>query len=253
MRKVLPSLLAFIIGCAIWEVVRVTASLPPIILPSLGSVFITVFTIHDLWYHAVLTSAEAAAGFLLGNFIAVALAIAIVRWRSLESAIVPYAVALKTTPVVAIAPILILWLGPGFASKVVAAATVCFFPTLINGVRGLRAIDQDYLDLFDSWKAGWWQSLLYLRLPSSLPYFFAAIKLSTSLALVGALIAEFVAADAGLGFLIVVFSRRLDTPELFATIAVCTALGVLWFLIIVLIERMLTKRFSLLSKAGELF
>ena len=253
MRKVLPSLLAFIIGCAIWEIVRVAASLPPIILPSLPAVFISAFTIHDLWYHVGLTAAEAGAGFLLGNCIAVALAIAIVRWRSLESAIVPYAVALKTTPVIAFAPILILWLGPGFASKVVAAATVCFFPTLINGVRGLRAIDQDYLDLFSSWKAGWWQSLLYLRLPSSLPYFFAAIKLSTSLALVGALIAEFVAADAGLGFLIVVFSRRLDTPELFATIAVCTMLGVLWFLIIVLIERMIAKRFGFLIKKGELF
>jgi NitT/TauT family transport system permease protein len=216
-------------------------------------VLATVFRIPDLAYHLGITAAEAGAGFLLGNLSAVLVAICIIRWPRLEPAVVPYAIALKTTPVAAFVPILLIWLGAGFSSKVVAAASVCFFPVLINGVRGLRSVDQDYLDLFETWKAGWLRTLLYLRLPSALPYFFAALKLSSSLALVGAVVAEFVAADAGLGFLIVIFSRRLDTPELFATILVCTAFGVSWFLLIVWIERLLAQRYGFLAKKGELF
>jgi NitT/TauT family transport system permease protein len=252
MKRFLAPLFALVIVAAIWELVRHLASLPPIILPSLHTVFSKVWTIRDLYYHLGVTAAEAGTGFLLGNAVAIAIAIGIIRWPQLESGIVPYAIALKTTPVAAFVPILLLWLGAGFGSKAVAAASVCFFPVLINGVRGLRAVDQDYLDLFKTWRAGWWQTLLYLRLPSSLPYVFAAIKLSSSLALVGAVVAEFVAGDSGLGFLIVRFSRSLDTPEMFATIFVCTALGVTWFLLIVLFERLLARRYGFLVKKGEL-
>jgi len=253
MKRLWAPFLALVVAVATWEGVRYFASLPPIILPSLRSVFVQAVHIKDLPFHLGLTAAEAGVGFILGNVIAIMTAIAIIRWPQLESGIVPYAIALKTTPVAAFVPILLIWLGSGFPSKAVAAASVCFFPVLINGVRGLRAIDQDYLDLFKTWKVGWWQTLIHLRLPSSLPYLFAALKLSSSLALVGAVVGEFVAADSGLGFLIVKYSRSLDTPELFATIFVCTALGVSWFLMIVLIERLLNRRYGFLTKAGELF
>ena len=253
MKRVWPPFLALVIVSVIWELVRHLASLPPIILPSLPSVFETLFTIPNLLHHLLITTAEAGVGFLLGNALAIVTAISIIRWPRLEGGVFPYAIALKTTPVAAFVPILLLWLGAGFFSKAVAAASVCFFPLLINGVRGLRSVDQDYLDLFKSWNVGWWQTMFHLRLPTSLPYIFAALKLSSSLALVGALVAEFVAADAGLGFLIVVFSRRLDTPEMFATILVCTTLGIGWFLLIVLIERVLAKRYGFLSQNGELF
>src|SRR5690349_11848958 len=125
MKKVWPPLLAFAIVGITWELVRYIGSLPPIILPSLLSVF-KALTIRDLYYHLGVTAAEAGAGFLLGNIVAVGTAIAIIRWPRLESAIVPYAIALKTTPVAAFVPILLIWMGAGFGSKVVAAATVCF-------------------------------------------------------------------------------------------------------------------------------
>jgi len=253
MKRIWPPVLALVIAGMAWEVVRQLASLPPVILPPLRSVFSEAFAIRDLGHHLCVTAAEAGMGFLLGNFAALITAIAIIRWPRLEHAIFPYAIGLKTTPVAAIAPILLIWLGAGFSYKVAAAASVCFFPILINGVRGLRSPEQDYLDLFQTWRAGWWQMLLYLRLPTALPYLFAALKLSSSLALVGAVVAEYIAADAGLGFLIVVFSRRLDTPELFATIFVCTLLGVASFLLIVFIERLLGRRYKFLIRKGELF
>ena len=253
MRKIWPPVLALIVAGITWELVRYLAALPPIILPSLKSVFESVFTIRDLPIHFGVTAAEAITGFIIGNIAAVLIAIAIIRWPNLENVIVPYAIALKTTPVVAFAPILLLWLHEGFMSKAVTAAAVCFFPTLINGVRGLRAVEQDYLDLFQSWKTNWVQTLIYLRLPSSLPYLFAAIKLSSSLAVVGAIVAEFVAADKGLGFLIVIFSRQSNTPEMFAAIFISTILGIVWFIVIVIIERVMAKRYGFLVQKDEFF
>ncbi len=253
MRKIWPPVLALIVAGITWELVRYLAALPPIILPSLKSVFESVFTIRDLPIHFGVTAAEAITGFIIGNIAAVLIAIAIIRWPNLENVIVPYAIALKTTPVVAFAPILLLWLHEGFMSKAVTAAAVCFFPTLINGVRGLRAVEQDYLDLFQSWKTNWVQTLMYLRLPSSLPYLFAAIKLSSSLAVVGAIVAEFVAADKGLGFLIVIFSRQSNTPEMFAAIFISTILGIVWFIVIVIIERVMAKRYGFLVQKDEFF
>lgn len=253
MKKVWPPVIALLAAIIIWESVRYLASLPPIILPSIYSVLTRIFTIRGLYYHFGLTALEAGVGFLLGNVAAVFTAIAIVKWPKMESVAVPYAIALKTTPVVAFAPILFVWLGGGFMSKAVAAAAVCFFPTLINGVRGLRAVEQDYLDLFKTWKANWLQTLIYLRLPSSLPYLFAALKLSSSLAVVGAIVAEFVQADQGLGFLIVIYSRRSDTPEMFASVFASTLLGVLWFVVIVLIEKVLATRYGFLVQKGEFF
>ena len=253
MRKLWPPVLALIVVGITWELVRYLAALPPIILPSLKSVFESVFTIRDLPTHFGITAAEAIVGFIIGNIAAVLIAIAIIRWPNLENVVVPYAIALKTTPVVAFAPILLLWLHEGFMSKAVTAAAVCFFPTLINGVRGLRAVEQDYLDLFQSWKTNWVQTLMYLRLPSSLPYLFAAIKLSSSLAVVGAIVAEFVAADKGLGFLIVIFSRQSNTPEMFAAILISTILGIVWFIVIVIIERVMAKRYGFLVQKDEFF
>lgn len=256
MRNVIKKSCLILVGMLViiflWETIRKIGGLDPIVLPSIGSVFFSLFQINDLLHHIGITAAEAATGFLIGNVIAIFTAIIIVRWSILENVIVPYAIALKTTPVVAFAPIILLWLD-GFIAKAVAASTVCFFPTLINEVRGLRSIDQSYLDLFETWKANWIQTLFHLRLPSSLPYLFAALKLSSSLSLVGAVVAEFVAASEGLGFLVVIFSRRSDTPQLFATVIATAFVGILFFLFVVLIERFLSKRYIFLAQSGELF
>ena len=145
MKKWLPPIVAILLGSLTWETVRRVGHLPPVVLPPLQAVFLALFNIHDLWRHIGRTAAETVTGFMLGNIASIILAMAIIRWSRVEAAIMPYAIALKTTPVPAFVPILIIWLGAGFWSNAVAAASICFFALLINGVRGLRAVEQDYL------------------------------------------------------------------------------------------------------------
>jgi NitT/TauT family transport system permease protein len=246
----------FVAILSFWEAVRVVFKLPVIILPPLTDVIKALANEPRFLTHCLLSLSEAAAGFLIGNIIAIAVAILILKWKSLEGTLMFYAIAVKTTPIIAVAPILIIWFGGGWMSKAVAAATVCFFPTMISLVRGLRLVDgrdyQEYADLFRSWHVGWFNTLLHLRAPFALPLFFSALKVSSSLALVGAIVGEFIAADMGLGYLIVVHSRRLETAEMFAAIFASTIMGILWFYLIVVFERRLSKRFGTLTSEREL-
>jgi NitT/TauT family transport system permease protein len=226
------------------------------VLPPLKDVASAMLHEPRFFTHCAVTFGEALVGFVVGNSIALIVAAFIVRWRSLEASLMPYAIALKTTPVVAIAPILIIWFGGGWLAKAVAAASVCFFPTLVNAVRGLRLVDapeyKEYSDLFACWGIGWWKTLWHLRAPFALPLIFSAFKVSSSLALVGAIVGEFIAADVGLGYLVVIYSRRLETASMFAAVFASTAIGVLWFYATVLIERQLSKRFGTLTAKDEL-
>ncbi len=254
-RFLLPIVtLAIVVG--LWELVRVTFRLTEIVLPPIKDVVLSPGSEPRFALHCLVTVGEAMVGFIIGNAVAIITAVAIVRWKSLESSLMPYAIALKTTPVAAVAPILILWLGGGWFSKAAAAATVCFFPTLVSLVRGLRIVDarehQDYKDLFRAWHVGWWQTLLHLRAPLALPLFFSALKISSSLALVGAIVAEFISADIGLGYLVVIYSRRLETAQMFSAVFASTLLGVLWFYGIVAVERTLHTRFASLTSAEEI-
>lgn len=255
-QKYLGPLIIFAVILSFWELVRVAFRLPEIILPPLTAIALAVVSEPRFFTHCFVTLCEAIVGFIIGNVVAILVSVLILRWRSLEAALMPYAIALKTTPVAAIAPILILWFGGGWLSKAAAAASVCFFPTLVNLVRGLRMMDageyQEYRELFACWGISWWKTLLHLRGPFALPLFFSALKMSSSLALVGAIVGEFIAADVGIGYLVVVYSRRLETASMFAAVFSSTILGVLWFYVIVLCERRLSKRFGTLASREEL-
>lgn len=256
LRRVLAPCLALVIFIAAWEVIRVAFGLPWIVLPPLADVIDAGLHEPRFFEHSLVTVGEAFVGFVVGNVVAISAAILMLRWRSVETGLMPYAIALKTTPVVAVAPILILWFGGGWLSKAAASASVCFFPTLINLVRGLRVVDapefRDYVDLFGCWRASWWQTLWRLRAPFAIPLFFSGLKISASLALVGAIVGEFIAADRGIGYLIVIYSRRLETASMFAAVFASTLLGVIWFYLIVLIERRLSRRFGTLASKEDL-
>jgi NitT/TauT family transport system permease protein len=203
--------------------------------------------------HLAVTTGEAAVGFVAGNLLAALAALAFLRWSAAEKALMPYAIALKTTPIVAIAPILLLWLGGGWISKASAAGLVCFFPMLVNMTRGLRIVDapehREYRDLFATWRVSWWATVTNLRLPFAMPLVFSALKVSASLAMVGAIVAEFIAADRGIGYLIVIYSRRLETASMFAAIFASTLLSVAWFYLIVFVERRYARHFGQLSNS----
>lgn len=247
------SLIAVIV---LWEAVRAIFNFPEVILPPLKAVGAAAFQEPRFFTHCMTTLGEAFIGFLIGNIVAVGLACLFLKLPAAERGLMPYAIALKTTPVVAIAPILILWFGAGWISKAAAASFVCFFPTLVNITRGLRLVDapeyREYKDMFATWGSTWKATLLHLRLPFSLPLLFSALKVSASLAMVGAIVGEFIAADRGIGYLIVIYSRRLETPSMFAAIFASTFISIVWFYAIVIVEHRFARRFGTLTTNREI-
>lgn len=168
-----------------------------------------------------------AGGFVLGTVFAMS--------SSLERMVLPYAVATQSVPIVATAPLLILWLGPGTTSKIVMAALICFFPMVVSTSRGLRAPGPEQLALMRVFGATSWEVFWKLRLPTSLKYVMVGMQTSAALAMIGAIVAEYAGADRGLGYVIMQATYRLDTPLLFAGIFVATFGGLVLFLLIVLI------------------
>jgi NitT/TauT family transport system permease protein len=189
--------------------------------------------------HAQPTAIEAVGGFAIGNGVALALAVAFVHSAPLERAVFPVAIALRTIPLVAITPLLVVWLGNGYAPKIAIAALISFFPTLVNMVRGLSALDRQALDLLRTYSATWWQVLLKVRLPASLPYLFASLKISATSAVLGAVVAEWIGSDKGLGYLVVASTFEFRIARLWATIAVSSGVALLAFLAVVVAERTL--------------
>lgn len=192
----------------------------------------------DLAHHVGVTSLEIVLGFALANAAAFLVAVVMSQSMLVERGLYPLAIGLKTTPLVAIAPLLVLWFGTGLTSKVVAAGLISFFPMLVNTIKGLRSFHPDEAELFRSLRSGRRDMFLRLQLPRSLPYVFAALKISSSLAVVGAIVGEFVGARAGLGFLILQSSYHLDSPQLFVGIVLAAGLGFVLFGLVSLAERL---------------
>ena len=171
-----------------------------------------------------------------------------VRFRTIEQGLFPIAITLKTTPIVAIAPLLVLWLGTGWWSKVAAAVLISFFPVLVNTVKGLKAPEADFQDLFRTMRADPSQIFRKLRVPYCLPYFFSALKISSSLAIVGAIVGEFVGAEHGLGYLIVISSAHLETPTVFQAIGAAALIGIAMFYALEFFEKRVV--FWIASRTG---
>jgi len=228
----------FVAACCLWEAIVRLAQVPLYILPPPSAILSEIVEQNlSLLKHTGVTMIEAIAGFAAANLIAFALAVVFAHSRILEKGLYPYAIALKTTPVVAIAPLLVLWLGTDMRSKMVTSALICFFPVLVNATRGLRAVNEEALDLFESLAATRWQVFRLLRLPNSLPYLFSALKISSSLSVIGAIVGEFVGANSGLGYLILVSSYHLETPALFAAVVAAAISGIAFFGVVSWVER----------------
>jgi len=228
-------ILFMIATLALWEIVVRLAHVPAYLLPPPSAIIKSVE--QSLLEHLLVTFAEALAGFALASITAYGAALLFVRSSTLERGLFPIAIALKTTPLVAIAPLLVLWMGTGWWSKITAAALICFFPVLVNTVKGLKAADAECYELFRSLHASRWQEFRKLRIPYCLPYLFSALKISSSLAIVGAIVGEFVGATRGLGYLITVSSAHLDPDVLLSAIFASALLGIILFQAIGFIER----------------
>lgn len=187
--------------------------------------------------HTLITAGESLAGFAIATLLAYICGVLFVYSKTAERALYPYAIALKAVPIVALAPILILWFGAGILGKIVMAAVVSFFPVVVAATAGLRAPARDSLDLFKSLGASRTQVFWLLRFPSAMPQLFSALKVSATLSVVGALVGELTGSLYGLGFIIMNASYEVDAVRMFAGILCASIVGVVLFYAVVLVER----------------
>lgn len=241
----LPPLFALTIFIIIWESMVLLFSIPEYIIPAPHMIFIEfIENWSSVSKNFIITFIESFGGFLIGNILGFLVSILFVHSKTASKIGYPYAVILKSIPIITIAPLLIIWFGNGITGKVVMSALICFFPAIVNGTKGLQSIDQEALDLFKSLFASKWQIFIKLRLPSSVPYLFSALKISSTLSVVGAIVAEFTGATSGLGFLITMASYRYNTSLIFVGIIGCGFAGLLLFSTVAIFEKIFSNRFQ---------
>jgi NitT/TauT family transport system permease protein len=236
--------LSLLIGLALWALVAALKWLPPYILPGPGLValrFWQALLDGTLARHTAATLLEVVLGLAAGSLCATVLGYAIARSRALERILSPYLVASQAIPIVAIAPLLVIWFGPNLFSKVLICALIVFFPILVNTAVGLRAVPQNLRDLMHSLHATRWQMLRHLEIPAALPVFLGGLRVGATLSVIGAVVGEFVAAERGLGFLINVARGQFDTPLVYATVLTLIAMALLLYALVLLAERYLLR------------
>ena len=237
-RVALPPLLAAALGLSLWELWVRMRDVQQYLAPAPSAVAQALADDPSRYVEAGSVSLlHALAGLALGAGAAFLLAVVMAHSRPLERALYPLALLVKVTPVVAVAPLLLIWFGFNAWPKVVVAGLITFFPMLVNAVTGLRSVDPAAHDFLRALDASRWQVLWKLRLPASLPYVLAALRISVPLSLIGAVVAEWFAADSGVGQIIVIANAELDTPVLFAAIFVLGTLGVALTGVVAYIER----------------
>lgn len=241
-RWFLPvSLLA---GLFFWDGITRMGWVASFILPSPGQVAIRFYqTLVDgtLLRHTGATLVEVLLGLLVGSLAASCTGYLIARHPTLEQVLSPYLVASQAVPIVAIAPLLVIWFGPGLTSKVLICSLIVFFPVLVNTVVGLRAVPQNLRDLMRSLHASRWQTLRYLEVPAALPVLLGGLRIGATLSVIGAVVGEFVGADRGLGFLINVARGQYDTALVFAAVLTLVAAALSLYGLVLLAEHRLLR------------
>ena len=231
---------AFVVG---WKALVVIAGYPPFILPppeQVGARFAEAWADGTIAPHAMRTLVEVALGFAAGAGSALVVGYLLARLPLAERLLSPYLVAAQATPILAIAPLLALWFGPGLTAKIVICALIVFFPVAIATMVGVRAVDDRLLELARSLRATRWQIVRTLEIPAALPAIFGGLRVGVTLAVVGAIVGEWAGADRGLGLLVNLARGSLfDTPLLFATLLTIALLGVVLYGLVVLVERSL--------------
>lgn len=222
-----------------WEFLVRWQDYPPFFLPSPARVwsrFLALAADGTLFLHIRVTLAEIFGGLALGLTIAMTIGYGLAKSPLLERILSPYIVASQAVPIVALAPLLVVWFGFGGLSKVLVCALTVFFPALVNTIVGIRSVEPDLRALMRSLEANWWQTFSKLEVPGALPVLFGGLKVSVTLAVIGAVVGEFVGADRGLGYLVNLARGILDTPMLFVALFTLVLIALALYTAIVLIE-----------------
>lgn len=221
----------------LWELSVWLFSVSEFLLPAPSKVAATlVLRIGPLLEHSLVTFRETVYGFLMGLVLGVVSAILIVYSRLLQNLLYPLILVAQIVPKVAIAPLLLVWVGYGEISKVLIAFLVSWFPIIVTTVSGMRMVQPEMLDLVKSLQATDWQVFTKVRLPNALPHFFGGLKIAITLAVIGAIIGEFVGGNTGLGYLVMVSNYEVNTPFMFAALIVLSVLGLVLYGVLVLLE-----------------
>lgn len=226
--RIAISVLIFLLLMTAWEVTVRIMQVPSYIVPGPIAVAQSLYKgLSSGLYlrHMLFTLTEILFGYGIGFFLALVIGTAIALSRTVEYYVYPYIVALQSMPKVALAPVIMIWFGLGMTSKVVLVAVVCFFPILVNTVVGLKSADADRINLMRSLDADAWQIFRMLRMPSALPFIMAGMEVAVVLALISAIVAEFVGSENGLGMLIQTMTQSLDVASQFSILIVLSAIG----------------------------
>ncbi|NHN28891.1 ABC transporter permease [Paenibacillus agricola] len=235
---VLTPLLAFVVLFGLWELVIRVFSIKMVILPAPSGIFAELARNFSFYMpHIWITFYEATLGFLIGSFVALMAGVLMSQSRLLERALLPIAVMANVTPIVAIAPLFIVWFGFGGLPKILLAAISTFFPMLINSIIGFRSIDDNNYEYLQSLHASKFEIFLKLRLPNSLPFIFAAARTGMSMGVIGAIVGEMYGGSEGLGNVLTVSANYLQMERMFACILLLALMGILLTNLVKVFER----------------
>ena len=240
----LPLALAGIVLAA-WQIAVTLAHIPSVILPSPISITKYIFEHYDiLLMHAVPTTVESAAGFVIATLLGIVLAIIITYSRLAHEALYPNLIFFQLIPKIALAPLFIIWLGIGSQSRIAFAVFIAFFPVVISTAAGFASVDKSMLRLCRALTANEWQIFTSVRFPAALPYIFSGMKIAITLSIIGVIIGEFITAQAGLGYLIIFATARADTEISMAAIVVLCICGLLLYGLVALAESIANRFYS---------
>jgi NitT/TauT family transport system permease protein len=230
MHRVLPAMLTFGIFVAVWQIAVTALGVREYLLPSPLSVLHAMGPGEIPWTkHIWITAVEILGAFLIAAMAGVLLGAAIAWSHAVSRALTPFLVFVNTLPKVAIAPLFLIWLGYGMLPNMLIGALIGFFPVVINTAVGLTQIEQDLLDLGRVFNAPRWKVFAKIRIPNAYPYILSALKVTATSAVVGAVVGEFVASQAGLGYVIITTQSSMNTPVAFAALAWISILGLALF------------------------
>ncbi|MBM7566025.1 ABC transporter permease [Paenibacillus sacheonensis] len=236
-KKLTPPLAAFIVFIGGWQLICHLLDSPTYLVPKPSDIFkAAIDNRHELWTAVSTTAFESVFGFLLSIVLGISFAILMASSKVIEESVYPYAIIMQTIPIVAIAPLIVIWFDAGFQAIVIIAFLIGFFPMLSNTLIGLNSTEHNLRNLFYLYNAKPLQTMWRLRIPAALPYIVAGLKISCTLSVIGAIVGEYIAGigggNGGLGYAITYAAGRLKTPYLFACGLSASLLGILFFLLV---------------------
>jgi NitT/TauT family transport system permease protein len=251
-ENLLPPLVALALALAAWEALVRLLNIPIYLLPAPSDVAGTLWKLisagfvpptyvgapaEGILYDTYVTFTEAIVGLLIGTFAGLVLAVVMTHSRFAEQALYPIIISIRSTPIIALAPVFIIWFGFTIMPKAIVAALATFYPVLVNCITGMRAVDPATLEFFQSVHASRSEIFWRLRVPNTMPYFFAALRLNVSLSLIGAIVGELVGARDGVGHMMTAAAVTLRTTEVFSGVVILTALGVILTELVTFVQR----------------